>query len=415
MVNKILNTFFTNIVLFISTFCYSILLARLFGAEGKGWANLFNTNIKIIVLTAQFFGGSALVYLLSRTNKKQLFWLSNSAALLTSLITSLIVFLLGYVSHEFLIHLIFLSFIHTLFQNNNMLLLGEERVKTYNGFLLAQSLLLLGLIYYLFFYTGDIYAFIYALYLSYIPCVLLQSSLVLNKKNNIQSTWASTFNKLYSYGFMAQLSTLINYFNYRLAFYFILAYTLYGERNVGVYAVSIAFCEAIWLLGRSIALVLFSRISNDKKYASKITVNLFKVNFFLTILMATVLICIPGSFYVFLFGNENFEIVQVLNVILWPGIIGVGSTFIFSHYFSGKGQFGINVLGTIFSLIVTVVGGIVLIPEWGILGAAITASISFSLLGIYFTYRFVRYTGIPLSFLSFTIRELWEVKRYLSK
>ena len=415
MLEKILNTFFTNILLFLSTFCYSILLARLFGVEGKGWANLFNTNIKVIVLCAQFFGGSALVYLYSRVNQKKLFWLSSVAACIISPLISLVIYSLEYVEEKNLLHLLLLSFLHTIFHNNLTLLLGKEQVKTYNLLLLLQSFLLLALIYIFNHYINGLNAFIYALYWSYAPIIIFQIMMIFKSVSTVKSSWKKTFKRLFYYGAMAQLSTLVNYFNYRLAFYLLVIFTVNGQKNVGIYAVSIAFCEAIWLLGRSIALVFYARISNDKRFASKIAIQLFKVNFFLTLIMATVLIMIPGELYIYLFEDPSFEIVQILNVILWPGIVGIGSTFVFSHYFAGKGRFGINVKGTIISLIISIGGGVTLIPELGIMGAAITGSAAFTALGIYFTYMFLKKTGIPLNFLSFSLVELWDLRRVLRK
>jgi O-antigen/teichoic acid export membrane protein len=83
-----------------------------------------------------------------------------------------------------------------------------------------------------------------------------------------------------------------------------------------------------------------------------------------------------------LFGAEFEEVKQVL-IYLSVGTAAFSVSGIFSHYFSGIGQFHVNTRSSAIGFGATLLFGILLIPEYGIMGAGITASISYSLSTIY--------------------------------
>jgi O-antigen/teichoic acid export membrane protein len=86
-------------------------------------------------------------------------------------------------------------------------------------------------------------------------------------------------------------------------------------------------------------------------------------------------------------------------IYLTPGIASFALTTIYAHYFSGTGRPKISSYSSIFGLVVTIVIGFWLIPIYGKIGAAITASSSFIVSGIYLTYRMVKEEGVTLKLL----------------
>ena len=62
---------------------------------------------------------------------------------------------------------------------------------------------------------------------------------------------------------------------------------------------------------------------------------------------------------------------------LSPGVLALAANNIFSHYFSGMGQPKINLYAKMVGFVFTVILAILLIPPYGFVGAAITASVSY--------------------------------------
>jgi O-antigen/teichoic acid export membrane protein len=62
---------------------------------------------------------------------------------------------------------------------------------------------------------------------------------------------------------------------------------------------------------------------------------------------------------------------------LAPGILSMSVSMILSHFFSGTGRHYHNTISSGIGLVLTLILGFTLIPQLGILGAGITASVSY--------------------------------------
>ncbi len=66
-----------------------------------------------------------------------------------------------------------------------------------------------------------------------------------------------------------------------------------------------------------------------------------------------------------------------------PGVLALAANNIFSHYFSGMGKPKVNLIAKIIGFVFTIILAILLIPKFGFIGAAITASVSYIATVIY--------------------------------
>jgi O-antigen/teichoic acid export membrane protein len=157
-----------------------------------------------------------------------------------------------------------------------------------------------------------------------------------------------------------------------------------GNQELGVYSTGVSLAEALWLISKSISMVQYARIanSNDPEYARTLTIQLVKFSLGSTLLILIPLCALPVSAFTFLFGAE-FEEVKMVLIYLAVGTAAFSVSGIFSHYFSGIGQFHVNTRSSAIGFGATLLFGILLIPEYGIMGAGITASVSYSLSTIY--------------------------------
>jgi O-antigen/teichoic acid export membrane protein len=247
-----------------------------------------------------------------------------------------------------------------------------------------------------FFDNMTVTAYLIALYFAFSVGTILGFFTVIKKAGPlVMDGWTKVIKEVIRYGFITQMANLLSIGNNRLSFFFIKYFS--GLSPLGIYTAGIQLTEGLKLIGSSIAVVQFSAISNtrDKDYASNLTIKLMKFSLALTTLAVMVLVILPESFYVFLFSND-FTGVKPVIIALSPGVIALAANNIFSHYFSGLGNPKINLYAKGVGFIFTLILAIILIPEFGLVGAAITASVSYISTVIYQYVVFKKQTNTPL-------------------
>ena len=187
-----------------------------------------------------------------------------------------------------------------------------------------------------------------------------------------------------------QFSNIIQLVNYRLNYYLINFF--YSKALLGIFSIGVQLSEGLWLISKSIATVQYARISNstDADYSKQLTIRFFKISFLATLITLIPLILLPVNFYRFVFGHE-FGNVRYVIMFMSSGIMAVAVNSMFSHFFSGTGRPYLNTIGSAIGFVFTLGLGLILVPSYGIYGAAITASFSYlaSLL-----FQFIAFTSI---------------------
>ena len=140
----------------------------------------------------------------------------------------------------------------------------------------------------------------------------------------------------------------------------------------------------MWLIGRSLSMVQFTRIANvhDMEYSRQLTLRFLKATIIITFLMLTCLLMLPGSLYIFVFGKEFGETRNVM-FSLAPGIMALSSSLILSSFFSGNGKPQVNTIASGIGLVVLLAAGFMMIPGMGIIGAGISASLAYISTAVY--------------------------------
>ena len=166
-----------------------------------------------------------------------------------------------------------------------------------------------------------------------------------------------------------------------------------GKKELGIYSNGVSIIESIWLISGSITLVQYSRIANtdDESYSQNLTIKLTKISLILASVVIIPLIILPQSFYVFMFGAEFGKVNQVIWTLA-PGVVIFNITSVIGHYFSGTGKYHINTISMVAGFVITIACGLILIPVYGIIGAGITASISYIITSFIIAIIFSRKT-----------------------
>ncbi len=397
MIKKIFGTFGTRALNAICNFVTLWFGTHYLGAEAWGVGGIVLLDVSILLIGVEFLAGSGLIYFTPRKSYRTLFKISYIWSLLIVAFYALLFYLCSFIPSGFAQHftkffgenaefipqgyhllVLLLVFMYSLHNFNMATLLGKERVGTNNILFIIQFVTQMSsMLFYIFVLDiRDANAFVYSLLTGYTVgylCGLTQIWPYLQEKGN--DSMRETIREMFKFGTIIQLSTLVSMLNKRLSFLIIRGF--WGDAKVGVYNAASQVAEAPKVIGMSIAMVQFSKISNltDNELAAKITMQLLKAAMILTAICISIVCIIPTSVYSWLF-TTNFAEMRVAMIALAPGIVFIAANMVFCHYFSGVNLPKHNLYGALVGLAVTIPSLYLMIPPLGMIGAGISASLT---------------------------------------
>ncbi|MFP4289330.1 MAG: polysaccharide biosynthesis C-terminal domain-containing protein [Bacteroidales bacterium] len=391
MLNK--NTLFTittRFAILLCNFALVVLSTRLFGSEGRGVISLIIANISIIIIFNNTVSGSTVIYHSSKIPNGQLLLFALAGIVGFSVLGSIFFgFLHGF---EWMNHLLVISIFMALNSFLAFYWLGKEKIIHYNLITLsgpALTILLLMIGYFLFSPLNTEYYF-YAYYIAYFLVFVFGFAVFLKQNRINQMIWdRSHFKKLIFYGFENEFNYLIQFLNYRLSYYFISA--ILGLSSLGLFSVSIAVMEAIWVISKSLSVLHFSKVVNTRNTKDNISATRYqaRISLFLSTLLVIILLIVPSSFFGYVFGAEFTE-AKKYAVLLSPGILFIAFSNLYGHYFTGIGKLKILRQKSFIGLIATIILLPLLVPDFGIIGACISINVSYIFSSLYLYFKFER-------------------------
>ncbi len=407
MFKKIIGTGLTRGLNAVSSLVTLMLASKLVGAREWGIDVLVQTDVTLMLIGVELLAGSGLVYFTPRKKVSTLLTVSFSWIFLVMAFYALLFWGLSF-TPNFFHHIVpegyagitlLLVFIYSFHNFNMNILLGKERVNAANVAFMVQFLVQVSsfAIFIFCFNIRDAHAFVYSQLAGYVTGTIVGCSMILKylKKEDLDPI-RQTVKEMFNYGGIIQLSTLAHILNKRLSMFLLDSYC--SKKDVGIYGSGVQVSEGVKLIGHSISLVQFSKLSNteDGDVAARLTVRFMKLCLVLTIIALVIICVLPTSFYEWVLSKEFSQIKQVI-VILSPGIVMLAANTIFSHYFSGTDKPKYNLFASLIGLSVTIPAVYLLVPRFGISGAAISASITYTVTVVYQWIVFHKVTGIRLS------------------
>jgi O-antigen/teichoic acid export membrane protein len=415
MFKKILGTIGTRLVNAVLAFVIWTLNAHYLGPEKVGTIFLIIFSVTIIQLFINFIGGAALIYMTPRTGIYKLFI---PAYVWTFFITFLTAFLLDFIATLFpaleiipagyFWQVLFLALIMSFSSVNFMLLLGLEKVKIYNYINLVQILVLFLVLLFCLFGIQflDVMAYYWAIFISYSLAFLISLIMLWPSFQRVPLTdMKSLLMEILRFGTYVQVANIFQTLNYRLSLKFVDFFS--GRAAVGVLSIGITLAEGLWLISRSIAMVQYSRLSNEMNYdySVRLTLTLAKITWVFTGVAMILLLCIPEFVFTTLF-SAKFGDVKMVILSLALDIVTLSVSMIFSGFFSSINKPYHNTISSAIGLGFTIVFGFLLIPEYGIIGAGISATFSYSFATLYQFIVFMRMTKLTVRDFLLTMTEI---------
>ena len=182
--------------------------------------------------------------------------------------------------------------------------------------------------------------------------------------------------EVFSYGIKGWIGDIAVTTNNRVD-QLILSYFL-PPASLGIYSICGSIGQMLWILPGSIRQILFNKNAEmEIESHRKILTARYHAFFMITGLAITLLFILLSRFIVhFLYGNAFLPAVVPLQIYLVGTGIYIG-TMILTKYFAGAKQIIINSYIQLFSAAIGLITAFLLISKYGIIGAAISSSVSY--------------------------------------
>lgn len=166
----------------------------------------------------------------------------------------------------------------------------------------------------------------------------------------------------------------------------VLQYFTAGSEQVGYYRAALVLSQLLWLVPRSLQAVMVQSTSelwrnDDVDRIENIAARTTRYSLLLTVLLALGLGVLAVDFVPIYFGPEYAAAVPPLLVLL-PGTVGFAlarPVFAINHT---KGRLGLMVATTGFAAMVNLAFNLLLIPRYGMIGAALGSTIGYASLPV---------------------------------
>ncbi len=400
---NITHTFIVQIPNYILTLIAGILVTRQLGPEGKGVFTLMTANIQLLVMFLGLNLPGAIQFFVA--NKKIEPTRLSTIGLLLLLVGSAIVFVGLFLWPDaqdallapnfdglFFKTYFFISFFMA---NFNAIVIGfiqgSFHFKELNHLTLINSIL--NFVIFASLYYASRYNLIEAglrevlsLSLLIIFINLFVAFLFFRKKlkTKLFSKFTSDdIGNLAAFLIPSYVSILVNFFNYRLTIWQVNYYE--GTENLGYFSLALNFVQMMLLVTAAINTVLFPYFAAKEDWKDALTDFSFvlKVNG-VVMLFATAGLLLFSSFLIPLFYGEIFIPSVTAVQILAAGTFFCSQSQVFGHFLGARNKNWVNTLVYILAFTCVAVMGPLLIPIYGIEGAAIASSASYLLMFIVF-------------------------------
>lgn len=401
----------------------SLMLARLLGPQARGEYALLNAVASAVAMLLTFGLGTSNAVLASqkRISPKALF----SHSLIFGLVTGgLAVGLLGWLARDWVLsfmrgvpaeHMQLMAWGVPFYILYNCLLglaQGRQQFELYSKANVLRPLLFLcGFA--LLFFGGlrNIAAGLWAYVLSFVGTAALLTIKLRPGKGEAFSFDGRAFKLQINYGWAIYLAELFTFLLYRVD---VLLVGLFLDiKHAGFYSIVAFFAESLWFLPSSVGVVLLpSAGARNAEEMRALAPRIVRLVFLATSLIISLLWQIDQFIIAFAFGEDFLPAVLPLH-LSYLGIIAMSVHKVIASYALGSGHSQWNTAVSLAGLLANVALNLLLIPRWGIAGAAITMSLSFTLMALMMVFWLRRFAGVSLGKIFILQPDDWRFGREL--
>ncbi len=200
------------------------------------------------------------------------------------------------------------------------------------------------------------------------------------------------FRESLRFGWQSHLGTVFYYLGWRLDF--ILCNLYLDAKQVGNYSIAALVGEVLWFIPNTFSVVLLPQISRmEKERAENLTEQVCRLTL-LTSALGALLVAASAPLLVPLIFGKDFSPAVLPLLLLLPGMIMESGTRILTSFLVGRGFPMTTSLSAMLVAVSNLLLNLWALPHYGIAGAAVAGTISYTLGAIYLLHSFQRMTGI---------------------
>jgi O-antigen/teichoic acid export membrane protein len=317
-------------------------------------------------------------------------------AIMTYLITRLFPSMSdGLSPHALEIGLIFLpmTFIELYF---SFLIIGKQRLKASNVLMLVAKLIS-ALIIVIGVYIRPTVLTAVLLIQSY-TVIRLVLNVVYMRRQGLLVRPAPDFRTMrieFAYGTKSRGNDVLQHLNMR--FDTLILNALSTKEAVGIYSIAVAISEFVWFPSSGIGWVLFPKTagSADQVGASKRAAAAARIALLVTLLLGLLIVGVSVPLIPVAFGDAFASARLPLAILVFGGVF-YSLSIVLSNALAGRGipQYSLVIAGV--GLVVMIALDLVLIPLWGIPGAAAASAVSYMASGLIAAFIFAWKTEVTI-------------------
>jgi O-antigen/teichoic acid export membrane protein len=174
---------------------------------------------------------------------------------------------------------------------------------------------------------------------------------------------------------------VFSFLNFRADTYLLQAILLSSAYPLGLYSLATRMAEVVLYVPDSLATVFLPKVAGSSaEDAETMLGRVSRLSILSTILFA--LLLIPAAFALVYLVLPAYSPCLVAFLVLLPGAVSLSLAKVMASYLAGRGRPGLVSFSTMLALILNVACNLVLIPAYGIAGAATASLISYTAHGI---------------------------------
>jgi O-antigen/teichoic acid export membrane protein len=406
MFRDIINTIGARYLVAFLNLLLIFINSKVLGRDGMGIIGLIYASANLAAIFNSILCGNTIIYFMNRYNLRYVFYPAYGWAFAGSAVSCAVMYFFDMLPEGYGFAVFALAVLLSLATADSQMILGKDNVKGFNRVSILQGALTFLLSVCIYFVAGykHVQGYLAGLLIASLAAYLYSLILLiphLRKKENpaVGLSFFKALREMFIYGiwsgadnFAEGLATRLNYF---------LVKSTGGYGSVGLLDSGTKMSESVWHISNSVSYIEYNSISKttDRKEQKRVTLQLFKLTYIALAAVMAVVVSVPERIFTEYLLTPEFAGIRKVILGLSLGIVALGSNRILSHYFIGSGMIRYSTFCSLFGLIVLLAAGFILIPVFGVFGAAVTSSIAYTGMLLFSLVVFMKQTGA-------TIREL---------
>lgn len=195
------------------------------------------------------------------------------------------------------------------------------------------------------------------------------------KLSDLKRFPADVIKPFISFALIAVVTNSMTFLMYRIDYWFVNKYC--SDADLGNYIQACKLAQLFFIVPSILAAVVFPMTASGRREEMNEKMQLLSRGLILSYCIASSgLIAVGYWLFPFVFG-DSFNNMYLPFVLLVPAILSYSVIHLLAAYYSGKKVLSVNFKGNLIALIIIVAGDMLMIPRFGIIGAAVVSSVGY--------------------------------------